>query len=264
MKLKNKVALVTGGGTGIGEAIATAFGSEGATVIVAARNPSRLQNVVEKIKAAGGNAAYVQTDITNENQIQRMVAKTLDDYGRIDILVNNSSAAARAAEIVDLSLKDWDEILRTTLTGTMLCSREVLKSMISRRSGAIVNIASVAGMSGTAGANAYSIAKWGVIGLTQMMAIEAGEYSVRVNCVSPGATRTDTFQQVVRSRANTLGISAEEWMNRLYKHNSLKRIVNPSEIASSVVFLASDDASAITGENLVVSCGFHILHLSEV
>ncbi len=264
MKLKDRVAIVTGGGTGIGQAIAIALGSEGANVILAARTLSRLEETAADIIAKTGRAKSIQMDISDELQVQRMVSKTIEEYGRIDILVNNSSANARASSIVGVKLQDWNEILAASLTGTMICSREVLKHMISRKTGSIVNISSVAGISGTPNANAYSIAKWGVIGLTEMLAIEVGKYNIRVNCVSPGATKTEAFEKVARSRAQILGIPTSEWLSRLYKHNSLGRIADPREIAAAVVFLASDDASAITGENLVVSCGFHMLHLSEV
>jgi NAD(P)-dependent dehydrogenase (short-subunit alcohol dehydrogenase family) len=259
MKLKDRVAIVTGGGTGIGRATAVTFASEGSKVVVAARTLSRLEEVVEEIRSGGGQAKAIQTDISDEKQVQRMVAQALKDYGQIDILVNNS-AVANAALVVDMVLDDWNEVLAVNLTGTMLCSREALKSMIPRKSGSIVNISSVAGIYGVPGLGAYSASKWGVIGLTQTLAIEAGEYNIRVNSISPAATRTERFVGPQKARADALGVPFEEVMSEILPRYSLKRIADPSEIAAAALFLASDDASAITGHNLVVSCGFHAIH----
>jgi 3-oxoacyl-[acyl-carrier protein] reductase len=259
MKLKDRVAIVTGGGTGIGRATAVIFASEGARVVVAARTLSRLEEVVEEIQSGGGQAEAIQTDISDEKQVQRMVAQTLNDYDQIDILVNNS-AVANGALVADMVLDNWNEVLAVNLTGTMLCSREVLKPMIPRKSGSIVNISSVAGIYGVPGLGAYSASKWGVIGFTQTLAIEVGEYNIRVNSISPAATRTDRFVSPQKARADALGVPFEEVMSEILPRYSLKRIADPSEIAAAALFLASDDASAITGHNLVASCGFHAIH----
>jgi len=259
MKLEDKVAIVTGGGTGIGRATAVTFASEGARVVVAARTLSRLEEVVEEIQSGGGQAEAIQTDISDEKQVQRMVAQTLNDYDQIDILVNNS-AVANGALVADMVLDNWNEVLAVNLTGTMLCSREVLKPMIPRKSGSIVNISSVAGLYGVPGLGAYSASKWGVIGFTQTLAIEVGEYNIRVNSISPAATRTDRFVGPQKARADALGVPFEEVMSEILPRYSLKRIADPSEIAAAALFLASDDASAITGHNLVASCGFHAIH----
>ena len=261
MKLKDKVAIITGGGTGIGKAISLAFANEGAAVVVAARNPSRLEEVAKDIKSRGGKAKAIQTDISNHEQIKRMVAQTIDEFGQIDVLVNNAAAMyPNNADVVDMNLDNWHNTLKVNLTGTMLCSREVLKYMIPRRSGNIINISSVAGMSGVPKESPYAASKWGVIGLTETLAIEAGKHNIRVNCISPGATRTQEFEDWVKGSAKSMGISYEKVMSKLTDNNSLKRIAEPSEIAACVVFLASDDASAVAGHNLVVSCGFHITH----
>jgi len=261
MKLKGKVAIITGGGTGIGKAISLAFANEGAVVVAAARNLSRLEEVAKDIKSRGGKAKAIQTDISNHEQVKRMVAQTIDEFGQIDILVNNAAMGTfNNADIADMNLDGWHEALDINLTGTMLCSREVLKYMIPRRSGNIINISSVAGTSGVPKESPYAASKWGVIGLTETLAIEAGKHNIRVNCISPGATRTQEFEDWVKGSAKSMGISYEKVMSKLTDNNALKRIAEPSEIATCVVFLASDDASAIDGHNLVVSCGFHITH----
>ena len=265
MKLKDKVAIITGGGTGIGKAISLAFANEGAAVVVAARNPSRLEEVAKDIKSRGGKAKAIQTDISNHEQIKRMVAQTIDEFGQIDVLVNNAAAMyPNNADVVDMNLDNWHNTLKVNLTGTMLCSRGVLKYMIPRRSGNIINVSSVAGLSGHPTESPYCVSKWGIIGFTEVLAIEAGKHSIRVNCISPGASRSKEFENIVRVLAKRVGISCEEMMGKIVDKNSLKRIAEPSEIAACVVFLASDDSSAITGHNLVASCGFHITHPVEI
>jgi NAD(P)-dependent dehydrogenase (short-subunit alcohol dehydrogenase family) len=264
VKLKDKVAIITGGGMGIGKATSLAFANEGAAVVIAARNLSRLEEVANDIKSRGGKAKVIPTDISDHEQVKRMVAQTIDEFGQIDILVNNAAAHSPSADVVDMNLDDWHNIMAVNLTGTMLCSREVLKYMIPRRSGNIINLSSVAGISGNPTASPYSASKWGIIGFTEVLAIEAGKYNIRVNCVSPGATRSEGFEEAMRGMAKGLGISYEEWMGKIADKNSLKRIAEPSEIAACVVFLASDDSSAITGHNLVASCGFHITHPEEI
>ena len=265
MKLKDKVAIITGGGTGIGKAISLAFANEGAAVALAGRNLSRLEEVVKDIRARGGKAKAIQTDIADHEQVKRMVAQTIDEFGQIDILVNNAAAIpTNRADVADMNLDNWHEALKVNLTGTMLCSREVLKYMIPRRSGSIVNVSSIAGISGHPAESPYCVSKWGIVGFTEVLAIEAGKHNIRVNCISPGATRSEGFDGAVRGMAKERGISYEEMMAKIADKNSLKRIAEPFEIAACVVFLASDDSSAITGHNLIATCGFHLTHPEEI
>jgi NAD(P)-dependent dehydrogenase (short-subunit alcohol dehydrogenase family) len=261
VKLKDKVAIITGGGTGIGKAISLAFANEGAAIIVAARNLSRLEEVAKDIKSRGGKAKAIQTDISDHEQVKRMVAQTIGEFGQIDILVNNAAMGTfNNADVADMNLDNWHDTLAINLTGTMLCSREVLKYMIPRQSGNIINVSSVAGISGVPKESPYSVTKWGIIGFTETLAIEAGKHNIRVNCISPGATRTQEFDDWVKGSAKDVGIAYEEVMRKLTDNNALKRIAEPSEIAACIVFLASDDSSAMTGHNLIASCGFHITH----
>ena len=261
MKLKDKVAIVTGGGTGIGKAISLALASEGAVIVIAARNLPRLEQAANDIESKGGKVRAIQVDISDYEQVKRMLAQTIKDFGQIDILVNNAARGTfNNADVVDMNLKEWHDSLAINLTGIMLCSREALKYMIPRKSGNIVNISSVAGLSGVPKESPYAASKWGVIGLTETLAIEAGRFGIRVNCISPGATRTQEFEDWVKVSADDSGISYEEMMGKITDNNALKRIAEPSEIAACVVFLASDDSSAMTGHNLVASCGFHLVH----
>jgi NAD(P)-dependent dehydrogenase (short-subunit alcohol dehydrogenase family) len=265
MRLSSKVAVVTGGGTGIGKEIALVFASEGASVVLAARTLSRLEEVAEEIKLRGGKAKAIQTDISDVKQIQQMVNQTLNEYGRIDILINNSAADARGKmSVADMVQDYWVETLAVNLTGTMLCTKEVLRTMISIHSGSIVNISSVAGITGHPELSAYSVSKWGIIGFTETLAIEVGKYNIRVNALSPAATSSERFEKSVRMMAKHSGITYEELMYKILKHYSLKRIARPSEVATAALFLASDDSSAITGHNLVVSCGFHMMQPNEI
>ena len=261
MKLKDRVAIITGGGTGIGKAISFAFAKEGARVALAARTLPRLEETAKAIKAKGGRAIAIQTDISDHEQIKRMVAQTIDEFGQIDILVNNAARGTfNNADVADMNLDEWYDSLAINLSGAMLCCREVLKYMVPRKSGNIVNVSSVAGMSGVPKESPYAASKWGLIGLTESLAIEVGKHNIRVNCISPGATRTQEFEDWVKTAAKSFGISYEKVMDKLTENNALGRMAETEEIANCIVFLASDDSSAVTGHNLVASCGFHITH----
>ncbi|MBN2122966.1 MAG: SDR family oxidoreductase, partial [Deltaproteobacteria bacterium] len=145
MRLKDKVAIITGGGRGIGKAIALAFSAEGAAVVIAATTLSKLEETVSEIEAKGGRAKAVQTDITDEKQVERLVEETLETFGRVDILVNNSGIGGPTAGVVDLKLEDWNKVLSIDLTGSMLCSKHVLRHMIPQKSGIIINMAAEGG-----------------------------------------------------------------------------------------------------------------------
>ena len=260
MRLENRVAIVTGGGSGIGRAISSAFAAEGAVVVVAARTAAPLDEITAEIKSLGGRARAIPTDITDESQVARLVAQTLEEYGRINILVNNGGIAGPAVNVVDMDLAKWNEVLAVNLTGTMLCAREVLKPMIARRSGSIINLSSEGGRSGFPMRSPYCVSKMGVIGFNETLAIEVGEYDIRVNCISPAAVRGNRIINAAKTKAEALGVDYEEILARLISNFSLKRLIEPSEIAAAAVFLASDESSAITGHNLVVNCGMHLSH----
>ena len=194
-----------------------------------------------------------------------MVAKTLDEYGQIDILVNNSGIGGPTARVVDLKLEDWNEVLSIDLTGSMLCSREVLKHMIPRQSGTIINLAAEGGRGGDGRAgypmrSPYCCAKMGIIGLTETLAVEMGEYNIRVNCISPAAVRGERLINVVKGRAEATGVPFEELISKITANYSLKRPAEESEIAATAVFLASDESSCITGQTIVTNCGQHIVY----
>ena len=259
MRLRDEVAIVTGGGKGIGRAISLAFAAEGAIVVIAARTSSKLDEAVERIKSGGGRAKAIQADISDEKQVRRLVADTIDDYGKVDILVNNSGIGGPTVNVVDLRLQDWNEVLAINLTGSMLCAREVLKHMIPRRKGNIVNIASDAGRFGYPMRSPYCVSKWGIIGLTETLAIEVGQHDIRVNCISPAAVKGERLINVVNGRSRATGVPFEELMSRITEDYSLQRPTEEAEVAATAVFLASEESSGITGHTLVVNCGHHIV-----
>ena len=264
MRLKNKVAIVTGGGKGIGRTISLAFASEGAIVVMAARSLSPLEQTAEEIRSRNGKVLTLQADVSNEEQVQQMVAKTLGEYGQIDILVNNSGIIGPITSVVEMKLDAWNETLAINLTGTMLCSREVLRHMIPRKGGTIINIGSEGGRGGDGRAgrplrSAYGCSKMGIIGLTETMAVEVGEYGIRVNAISPAAVSGERGNIHLKRRAQAIGVSPDDLKTRMVTNYSLGRIVEESEVASVAVFLASDEASALTGQVIAVNCGHHII-----
>ena len=260
MRIKDKVAIVTGGGKGIGRAISLAFAAEGAIVVMAARDLPSMEDTAKEIKSNGGRADAVVTDVRYEDQIKAMVAYTLHKYDQIDVLVNNSGITGPTVNLVDVQVNDWNDVMAINLTGPMLCAREVLKSMIAVRRGSIINISSEGGRSGFPMRGPYSVSKRGVIALTETLAIEAGEYGIRVNCISPGRVKGERVVNVARTKSELLGLTYDEVMASMTIDCSLKRFVEPSEVAAAAVFLASDESSAITGHTVVVSCGKHMLH----
>jgi len=260
MRMKQKVVIVTGGGKGLGKAISLAFAAEGATVVIAARDLAPAEQTVKEIESGGGKADALVTDVRYEDQVKHMVSHTLDRFGRIDILVNNSALGGPTVNVIDMDLKDWNDVMATNLTGPMLCAREVLKPMIAARKGSIVTISSEGGRSGFPMRSPYAVSKRGVIALTETLAIEVGEYGIRVNCISPGRIRGERVENVARDKAKALGLTYEVVIGTMTADCSLGRFVEPAEVAAATVFLASDEASAITGETLVVNCGKHMLH----
>lgn len=256
MRLKDKVAIVTGGGLGIGKAIALDFAREGAIVALAAPNMSDLEDVANQIKSEGGKAVAICIDVTEEEQVSRMVSRTLEEFGRIDILVNNSGIAGPTSDLVNLSLADWNQTLAVNLTGTMLCSREVLKVMIPCQSGNVVNISSAAALSGFTMRSPYCASKWGVIGLTLTTAAEVGIHSIRVNCISPGPVEGQRIHDVIRAKAEASGASYEAAYDIIASKMALRRFVTADEISAAAIYFASDESRGITGEVLNVNAGF--------
>jgi NAD(P)-dependent dehydrogenase (short-subunit alcohol dehydrogenase family) len=263
MRLKGKVAVVTGGGTGIGKAIARSFAGEGATVTVAGRTALNLETTCKEIEEEGGKAAFIKADVSLERDAVALIAETIRLFGRIDVLVNNSGIAGPTVKVADMELEKWNETIAINLTGSMLCAREALRYMIPARNGNIINVVSEAGRAGDGRSgyplrSAYCCSKMGQIGLTETLAVEVGEYGIRVNAVSPGPVQGERIFNVVRRRAEATGASFDEILKTLAAGNSLKRLATEEEVAAIALFLASDESSGVTGQTVPVSCGQHI------
>jgi NAD(P)-dependent dehydrogenase (short-subunit alcohol dehydrogenase family) len=263
MRLKDKVAIITGGGKGIGKAVALAFAREGAAVVIAGRTVSALEETCKQIGNNGGTAAFVPTDISDEKQVIELITQAIARFGKIDVLVNNSGIAGPTSRVVDMDLAQWNETLAIDLTGSLLCARETLKHMIPRRRGSIINVVSEGGRSGDGRSGypmraAYCSSKMGLIGLTETLAVENGEFGIRVNALSPGPVLGDRIRSILEKRIAETGRTLEEMLKTLAVNNSLKRIATEEECAAVALFLGSDESSGVTGQTVSVSCGQHI------
>lgn len=258
MKLKDKVAIVTGGSRGIGRGISLKFAEEGAHVIIAVTTMEPALEVVKEIEAMGRKALAIQTDVSNFDSVKSMVAKVIEEFGQIDILVNNAGGSAREKMSLFCNSEEdtWDYVLGTNLKGVFYTCRAVINHMLEKDHGNIINIASVAGMIGLASQVDYSAAKGGVIAFTQALAKETASEGVRVNCVSPGPITS------AAGRNFTPEMRAKLAQNSIAKSTGFGHFGEPSDIANLVAFLASDDAKFITGQNYPV-CGVMNLGLAE-
>lgn len=254
-RLQDKIALVTGGGVGIGESIALSFAREGADVAIASRNTANLERVAAKIRETGRRALAITADIAVEDEVIDMAAEVISEFGRIDILVNNSGIPGQFLDVSDMDLADWNRVLAVNITGTMLCSREVLRDMRLRKSGNIINISSMAGKRVTAKRSSYVSSKWAMHGFTLTLAQEVGPDNIRVNCICPGATEGDRIERVINAFVESSGRSYEEVRTRLESRASLRRMVTPEEVAECAVFFASEESSGMTGQIVDVSAG---------
>lgn len=245
MRLESKVALVTGGGSGIGQAIAETFAREGARVVVNDLLPDRAHDTVRRVIDSGGEAVPAPGDVTDAADVTAIVRQALETYGQLDILVNNAGASVGDG-ILAIDEPTWDFNLAVVLKGAFLCSKAVLPHMIDRRRGAIVSISSVNGLTGL-GEEAYSAGKAGVINLTKNMAVKYGEFGIRVNCICPGTIRTPIWQARIERDPQVF--------ERLAKWYPLGRVGEPDDVANAALFLASDDAAWISGTILNVDGG---------
>jgi 3-oxoacyl-[acyl-carrier protein] reductase len=243
MKLEGRVALVTGASQGIGHACALALAGQGASVALAARNRQKLDELAQQIAAAGGKAAVFVMDVAEEEQIQSGIKAALGHFGKIDILVNNAGIT-RDQLVMRMKRADWDAVLNTNLTSAYLCIQQTIGSMLKQRWGRIINITSVFGQMGQAGQANYASSKAGLIGLTMAMAREVASRNITCNAVAPGFIETGM----------TAALS-EEFKQNAVKMIPLGRVGTPEDVASAVCFLASDEASYITGHVLNVNGG---------
>jgi 3-oxoacyl-[acyl-carrier protein] reductase len=243
MSLAQRVALVTGASQGIGRTCALRFASEGAAVALAARNQEKLNELVQEITAAGGKATSFALDVADEEQVKSGIKGAIAQFGKIDILVNNAGIT-RDQLVMRMKRADWDAVLQTNLTSAYLCIQNVIPSMLKQRWGRIVNVTSVFGQMGQAGQANYAASKAGLIGLTMAIAREVGSRNITCNAVAPGFIET----------AMTAVLS-DELKQSAIKQIPLGRVGTPDDVASAAVFLASEEASYITGHVLNVNGG---------
>ena len=248
MRFENKTVLVTGGGRGIGRAIALSFARDGAHVAVNAAHESTAEETAGLIRDNGGTAIAIEADVTDEEQVRRMVDRVAKELGPIDILVNNAGTSHPIIPTLEQDTADFDRVIATNLRSAYVCCKAVGHHMVPRRSGKIVNVASISGLTGQPMRTGYAPSKAAMINMTMALAVEWGRHGINVNAVAPGYVLTD----LVRGSINK-GVLNEQ---RLVNRTALGRLSTPDDIASAVLFLASEEASAITGTCLTVDCGW--------
>ena len=249
--LQDKVAIVTGAGSGIGAAIATSFAEAGALVYVADCNSTNGQETVSMIEKKGGKAKLAIVDVTQEAECQRLVKQVLtENGGRCDVLVNNAGVG-HVGTILTTEPGDLDRLWRVNLLGAYYLSRAALPAMIEQRAGSIINIGSIAAITGMESRFAYTITKHAILGLTRSMAMDHGVTGVRINCICPGRTQTPFVEARLKEYADP-----REYMKQMVAPHALKRMAQPSEIAAAALFLASDESSFVTGSALAVDGGY--------
>ncbi len=246
MRLKGKKAIVTGAGQGIGRSIALKIAQEGADVVVAEMNPDTGAQTAKDIEALGRNALFISIDVANQKQVQNMVSEVLNAWKRIDILVNNAGFD-RPGSLLKVRAEDWEAVLGVHLKGTLNCIQAAAPHMIENGYGKMINLCSVWGKRGAVSEISYSTAKAGIIGLTKSVARELGRYQINVNAVLPGFIWTPTVSKM-----------AEKYRNMIIENTPFKRVGQPEEVANVVAFLASDEASFMTGAMVEVSGGWNM------
>lgn len=249
--MENKVALITGASSGIGLATARAFAARGANVVLAARRDDELAEAVEQIRASDGKASFVKTDVSVAADAERMVAHAIETFGRLDYAVNNAGTEGEFANITDLSEEIWDRVLNTNLRGNFLCLKYEARAMLAAgNGGAIVNVGSVNSFLGFGSGAAYVASKHGQIGLTTSASAELASYGIRVNIVCPGFVETPMHRRGRQLLGD--GIYDDVLLPQVH----VRRVGQPEEIAASILFLCSDEASYITGTTLTPDGGF--------
>ena len=247
-RLEGKVALVTGGASGIGRATALTFAREGAKLVVADMNEEGGQQTVHMITEQGGEAIFVRTDVSQAVAVQALISTAVETYGRLDCAHNNAGISGGGRALTaDYPEDTWHRVIAINLTGVWLCMKYEIPQMLSQGSGAIVNTASVAGLIGARGLAAYVASKHGVVGLTKTAALEYAQQGIRVNCVCPG---------VIETPMTARGLSDPERRERIIASEPMGRVGIPEEVAEAVVWLCSDAASFVTGHTMTIDGGF--------
>lgn len=245
MRLKDKTAIITGGGNGIGRAASLRFAEEGAKIMIADIDEKNSAETVEMIREKGGKAEFFWTDVTVPEDVEQLIQHTVSSFGKLDILLNNAGIAHEESKIPNIEVDTWNKVIDVCLNGVYLGMKYAIPAMLENGGGSIINTASVAGVKGQKLLSAYSAAKSGVISITQTTALEYGKYGIRVNAIAPSIIDTSM----------ALGWKNSHKWPILSTHNALRRIGQPEEVANVQLFLASDESSFITGATILVDGG---------
>jgi NAD(P)-dependent dehydrogenase (short-subunit alcohol dehydrogenase family) len=255
-ELTNKVAIVTGASRGIGRAISVRLAQAGAQVVLTGRDQSGLEETARLITTAGGLAPLVcHLDLLDRSSIDAAVAQTIEAFGHIDVLVNNSGITGNAVPLMELPEKDWDETIDTNLKGPFLLTQRVLPEMLKQKSGSIIFIGSVTGKRPFKNRSAYAASKLGLVGLMRTLALEVASQGIRINLISPGFVAGPRIEGVIENVADMEKISHEEARAKMAEMIPMQHFVSPENIAEGVLFFASDRSSGITGDDLNISGG---------
>ena len=260
LKMKDKIAIVTGGGNGIGEAIALRLASEGVKVVVADLNIDAARKVIDAIQSQGGEGLAIACDATKPEDVDRMVQKTMDVYDAIDILVNNVGGGFGIGLVVNSSIEQWDKTIEMNLKSAYLSCRAVAVPMSKRKQGRIINISSVSGKTGEPLLGSYCAAKFGLLGLTEVLARELARYDITVNAVCPGYVYTPGWEKLAQALKDSRPAVADKSLQEIFEERvksvtPLRRPQSPEDIASLVAYLASAEARNITGQAINVDGG---------
>lgn len=251
----SRVTVVTGAGRGIGRKLAEAFAREGDTVVLAARGVEGLEETARLVEEGGGRAQVVPTDVSDPDSVAELARAVLDTQGTVDIVVNNSGVGGPTAPLWEVDLDEWEATFAVNVTGVFLVSRAFLPAMIGAGSGSVIVIGSISGKRPLSGRSAYTTTKMALVGLTRTLAHEAGPHGIRVNLISPGFVEGPRIDWVIAHQAEARGLSEETVRKEMESLSPLGRLTRAEEVAAAAVYLASDEASALTGVDLNVNSG---------